>query len=119
MPFNAMAADKNQAAHHVVTPITTTTKAAIITDRHPFLGGGCHACHCAKWVLICQYPYDSLVAGGFMRKATRGVFFRLTEEQYHKLKVIAESYDMTVTEMVKFWAFGAKEGPKKKSLEAA
>ena len=54
-----------------------------------------------------------------MRKSTKAIFMRVTEEEYHKIKLIAESYDMTVTDVIKFWAFGAKEGPEKKSLSRA
>lgn len=59
-----------------------------------------------------------------MRKARRAIFMRVTDEEYHKMKIMAESYDMTMIEMVKFWAFGVKEGPKRnmglkaKSLQA-
>jgi hypothetical protein len=49
-----------------------------------------------------------------MRKATKGIFFRVTIEEYHKLKLIADSYDMTLSDVIKFWAFGPKEGPKPK-----
>lgn len=48
-----------------------------------------------------------------MRKATKAIFMRVTDEEYHKIKLIAESYDMTVTDVIRFWAFGPKEGPKR------
>lgn len=48
-----------------------------------------------------------------MRKAKKAIFMRVTEEEYNKIKLIADAYDMTVTEMVKFWAFGPKQGPEK------
>lgn len=46
-----------------------------------------------------------------MRKATEVIFMRVTPEEKEKMKALAEAYDMTVTEMVKFWAFGQKSGP--------
>ena len=48
-----------------------------------------------------------------MRKANKVIFMRVNEEEYHKMKLIADSYDMTMVDMIRFWAFGPKEGPKR------
>lgn len=60
-----------------------------------------------------------------MRKANKVIFMRVTEEEYHKVKLSADQFDLTVTDYFKALAFGPKKMPtsnmglKAKSLKAA